>query len=77
MRRIFWLAVGLGAGATTAVMAGRWVRRQARALAPASLAHNAGRTMRDTASLLGQAGREFREGMAEREAEVRASLGDV
>lgn len=77
MRRLFWLAMGLGAGATAAVMTGRWVRRQTRALAPANLARSAGQTVLDSAALVGQAAREFRDGMAEREAEVRASLGDV
>src|SRR5207245_6787235 len=34
VRRIFWLALGLGAGATTAVMASRWTRQQAQKVAP-------------------------------------------
>jgi len=33
MRRIFWLAMGLGAGVTAAVMVSRWTRRQAERLA--------------------------------------------
>lgn len=74
MRRIFWLAMGLGAGATGAVLASRWVRRQTRALAPANLAQQAGTTVRDLTALLGEAAREFRQGMAEKEVEVRSSL---
>lgn len=76
MRRIFWLAMGLGAGATAAVITSRWVRRQTRALAPANLAQQAGTTVRDLTTLLGEAAREFRRGMAEREVEVRSSLAD-
>lgn len=74
MRRIFWLAMGLGAGATAAVVASRWVRRQTRALAPANIAQQAGTAIRDLTTLVGEASREFRRGMAEKEVEVRSSL---
>ena len=74
MRRIFWLALGLGAGATGAVLAARWMRKQAQAMAPANLARQAGRGIQDVGALAGEAVEEFRRGMAEKEAEVRASL---
>jgi hypothetical protein len=74
MRRIFWLAVGLGAGATAAIMMARWTRRQAERMAPPHLAHQAGEAFRDLGSLVTEAFTEFRKGMAEKEAEVRASL---
>jgi hypothetical protein len=76
VRRIFWLSMGLGAGATAAVMAGRWLRRQRQALAPANLVHQAGDAARDMASLVGEAARGFRDGMTEKEAEVRSSLAE-
>jgi hypothetical protein len=76
MRRIFWLAMGLGAGVTTAVMVSRWARRQAERMAPPNLARQAGETVRDVGSLVGEALSEFRRGMAEKESEVRASLGE-
>jgi hypothetical protein len=76
VRRIFWLSMGLGAGATAAVMASRWLRRQRQALAPANLIHQAGEAVRDLTSLMGEASREFREGMTEKEAEVRSSLAE-
>lgn len=76
MRRIFWLALGLGAGATGAVLAARWFERQTRRMAPANLARQAGGTLRETTSLIGEALREFRQGMADKEAEVRSSLGE-
>jgi hypothetical protein len=76
VRRIFWLSMGLGAGATAAVMAGRWLRRQRQAFAPANLAHQAGDAARDLASLVGEAAREFRDGMTEKEAEVRSTLAE-
>jgi hypothetical protein len=76
VRRIFWLALGLGAGATAVVMMGRWAKKQARAMAPPNLARQAGETLRDAGSLVGEVLKEFRTGMAEKEAEFRASLGE-
>jgi hypothetical protein len=76
VRRVFWLALGLGAGATGAVMAARWFERQTRRMAPANLARQAGGTVRDLSSLVGEALREFRQGMMEKESEVRSSLGE-
>jgi hypothetical protein len=76
MRRIFWLAMGLGAGVTTAVMVSRWARRQAERISPPNLARQAGETVRDLGSLVTEALTEFRKGMAEKETEVRASLGE-
>jgi hypothetical protein len=74
MRRIFWLSLGLGAGATASVMASRWMKRQTQRMAPANLARQAGGRAVELGSALGQAVREFREGVAEKEAEVRSSL---
>jgi hypothetical protein len=76
VRRVFWLALGLGAGATGAVIAARWFERQTRRMAPANLARQAGGTVRDLSSLVGEALREFRQGMMEKESEVRSSLGE-
>ena len=76
MRRVFWLALGLGAGATGAVLAARWFERQTQRMAPAKLARQAGGTVKDVSSLIGEALREFREGMTEKESEVRSSLGE-
>jgi hypothetical protein len=74
MRRVFWLAMGLGAGATGALMMRRWARRQAERMSPPNLARQAGETVRDAGSLLSEALAEFRRGMAEKESEVRSSL---
>ncbi|HEV8420166.1 MAG TPA: hypothetical protein VGR13_02280 [Actinomycetota bacterium] len=76
MRRVFWLALGLGAGATGAVIVARWFERQTRRMAPANLARQAGGTVRDLSSLVGEALSEFRRGMVEKESEVRSSLGE-
>ena len=73
MRRIFWLAVGLGAGATGAVLAGRCARQQAQRVAPSNLARQLGRTVQELGAVVADAGREFSRAMAERESEIRAS----
>jgi sensor histidine kinase regulating citrate/malate metabolism len=74
MRRIFWLALGLGAGATASVMAGRWMKRQTRKMAPANLARQAGGRAVELGAVIAQAAREFRAGAVEKEAEIRSSL---
>lgn len=75
MRRLFWLALGLGAGATGTVLLSRWLARQAERFAPPNVARQAGRVLSsaggDVAGSLGAAVDAFREGMAEREAELR------
>jgi hypothetical protein len=77
MRRLFWLATGLGAGATGTILFSRWLHRQAERLAPPNLARQAGRVMTaagaDLAGRLATTVEAFRQGMAEREAELRAS----
>ena len=74
MRRIFWLAMGLGAGVASAVLASRWARRQAEKLSPPNLARRFGRSVQDMGAVVAEAGREFSRAMTERESELRASL---
>ena len=74
MRRIFWLALGLGAGTTAAILAGRWARRQSQKLAPAHIGNQARETAGDARKLLSEALEEFRRGREEREKEIRSSL---
>jgi hypothetical protein len=74
MRRIFWLALGLGAGATAAVLTARWARRQGQKVAPANLGRQVSRGASDLGRLVRAALDEGRLGMAEREAEIRAEL---
>jgi hypothetical protein len=71
---MFWIAVGLGAGATATLMASRWMRQQAERMAPPNLARQAGQALSDLATLANEAIKEFRAGMAEREAELRAQV---
>ena len=77
MRQVFWLGLGIGFGAAGALAASRWMQRQAERLAPQNLARRAGRVLADAGSGAGDtfaaAAAEFRKGMHEREAELRAS----
>lgn len=76
MRRIFWLAIGLGAGATAVVMASRWMRRTRQAVSPATIGREVSRGASDLRRLIGESVQEGRRAMAEREAEIRASLDE-
>jgi hypothetical protein len=75
-RRLFWMCVGVGAGATGAVMMARWSRRQRERMAPANVARRAGEGLTDLGSTLAAAFKEYREATAEREAEIRTRLGE-
>jgi hypothetical protein len=74
VRRLFWTALGLGAGVTAAVLTSRWMRRQTERMAPANVGRQLGDTARDVGQLLQEALEEWRKGMAEKEAEIRAQL---
>lgn len=71
MKRGFWVALGLGAGATGAILAGRWGRKQARRVAPQSLAREARGGILDLSKLVNESIAEGRRAMDEREAELR------
>jgi len=74
VRRAFWIALGLGAGATAAIIVSRWMRRQTQRMAPANLGQQLGSTARDLGQLAREAAEEWRRGAAEKEAEIRAQL---
>ena len=75
MKRPFWVALGLGAGATGAVIAGRWTRRQAQRVAPATLAREAKGGIFDLGKLLSESIAEGKRAMDERERELRREHG--
>jgi hypothetical protein len=74
VRRLFWTALGLGAGVTAAVLTSRWMRKQSERMAPANVGRQLGDTARDVGQLVREALEEWRKGMAEKEAEIRAQL---
>ena len=71
MRRGFWVALGLGAGATGAVMASRWAKRQARKVAPQTLAREAKGGLLEFSKLVSESIEEGKRAMEERERELR------
>jgi hypothetical protein len=76
MRRLFWLAAGLGAGISGTILFSRWLQRQAERFAPPNIARQAGQALTsaggDLSDSLGTFLEAFRQGMAEREAELRS-----
>jgi hypothetical protein len=74
MRRSFWVALGLGAGATGAVVATRWARRQANKVKPATLAREAKGGLLDLSKLVAESIEEGKRAMEERERELREEL---
>jgi hypothetical protein len=74
VKRIFWLALGLGAGAAAGVSATRWARRQAEKVAPASLAREARGGLVDLSKLVSDSMAEGRRAMADAERDARATL---
>lgn len=75
VRRVFWLAAGLGAGATSAVLTMRWLQEQRQRMAPANVARQAAGVARDAGALFAAAAEEFRRGAAERETELWSAPG--
>jgi len=74
MRRIFWVALGLGAGIAGAVMSMRFLRKQAGRVAPANLAREARGGLMDVARLFSESISEGREAMREKERELEGPL---
>jgi hypothetical protein len=74
MHRGFWVALGLGAGATGAVVASRWARRQANKVKPATLAREARGGLMDLSKLVAESIEEGKRAMEERERALRAEL---
>jgi hypothetical protein len=73
---VFWLALGLGAGATMAVLVARRMRRASEAIAPANIAKEAKQVVTDLGQLVRESFEAGRRAMAEKEAEVRGALDD-
>jgi hypothetical protein len=74
VRRGFWVALGLGAGATGAVIASRWTKKQARRVAPQTLAREAKSGLLDLSRLVSESLQEGKQAMDARERELRAEL---
>jgi len=77
VRRLFWIAVGLGAGAVGAVMTMRFARKQADKVAPSRIARQAKGGIMDLAKLVSESMAEGQRAMREREDELRGDLRDA
>lgn len=75
MKRVFWLIVGVGAGAVIGTQIVRSARAARERYAPASVAKRAGSASVGFAAKLRDAFDEGRAEMALREAELRAEIG--
>lgn len=74
VRRGFWVALGLGAGATGAVIASKWARKQAVRVSPATLAREAKGGILDLGKLVSESIAEGRQAMEDRERELRGKM---
>jgi hypothetical protein len=74
VRRGFWVALGLGAGVTSAIVGSRWARKQADRVAPAALAREAKGGLLDLGKLVSESIAEGRRAMEERERELRSDV---
>jgi hypothetical protein len=77
VRRLFWVALGLGAGVASAVIASRFVRKQTARVAPDNLAREARGSMMDLARLVSESINEGKVAMQQRELELRSELEDA
>jgi hypothetical protein len=73
VRRLFWVALGLGAGAASAILATRFVRKQTAKVAPANLAREARGGIMDLAKLVSDSLAEGRAAMHQKEDELGGS----
>jgi len=75
VKRIFWLALGLGAGAAGAIMTARFARRQMDKVAPSTLAREARGGLLDLSRRVSESMEEGRRAMQEKEEELRGGSG--
>ena len=75
MKRIFWAALGLGAGATGAVMTSRWLRKKRQAVSPVHVAREAKGGLMDLSKLVAESIAEGKRAMDEKEAELTGKPG--
>jgi hypothetical protein len=76
VRRLFWLALGLGAGAAGAIMTARFARRQMNKVAPSTLAREARGGLLDLSRRVSESMEEGRRAMQEKEEELRGESGE-
>ena len=71
MRRLFWLALGLGAGAVGAVLTARFARKQMQKVAPSTLTREARGGMMELSKRVSESIAEGKRAMEQKEKELR------
>jgi sensor histidine kinase regulating citrate/malate metabolism len=74
VRRIFWLALGLGAGAAGAILTTRFARRQMQKVAPSTIAREARGGLLELSRLVSESIAEGKRAMQEAERDARSSI---
>ncbi len=77
MKRLFWIALGLGAGAAGAIMTMRFARKQVGRVSPSNIAREAKGGLMDVAKLVSESMSEGQRAMRERERELRGDVSDA
>jgi sensor histidine kinase regulating citrate/malate metabolism len=76
VRRLFWLAVGLGAGAAGAVLTTRFAKKQMQKVAPSTIAREARGGLLELSKLVSESLAEGKRAMEEAESEARSSISE-
>jgi hypothetical protein len=78
VRRLFWVAFGVGLGAATAIMGTRWTKRQAerQRAKPAAIAREAKGGLLDLSKLVAESIEEGKRASEQRERELRARYAE-
>jgi hypothetical protein len=71
MKRVFWLALGLGAGAAGVVVSARFAKKQAKSV-PTAVAREARGGIMELTKLFNESIAEGKRAMAEKERELRS-----
>jgi len=74
VRRSFWVALGLGAGAAGAIVTTRWAKKQAEKVAPTTIAREAKGGLLELGKLVSESIAEGRKAMEDREHELRTEV---
>jgi sensor histidine kinase regulating citrate/malate metabolism len=76
VRRLFWLALGLGAGAAGAVLTTRFAKKQMQKVAPATIAREARGGLLELSRLVSESIAEGKRAMEQAEADARSSTSE-
>jgi hypothetical protein len=74
MKRTFWLTAGLAAGATSAVLASRWVKKQTERMAPTHIAKGMQGELLGLSKRVADSIAEGKAAMEEREREMQTEI---